>query len=141
MLDIYKLQSQYLSLRERTRSLRSNAKAQGQLSISPGEAEGYELQEKSDTNSTTSGTITTTGNVVGISTAAGPPKYEVSADVAGLRKEWKVWQLASLKNVYVHSYPHPHILTIVFSHPVCLSHSLLFPFHHSTPRLKSRRWS
>lgn len=98
VLDIYKLQSQYLSLRERTRSLRSKA----QLRVTPTEAEGYELQEKSDSNSTTTTTPASSG--MGISTAAGPPKLEVSADadVAGLQKEWRVWQLASLKNVYVH---------------------------------------
>lgn len=74
MLDIYQLQNKYLSLRERTRSLRAKG-------ASTAEAEGYELREKSD--------------------AASASQGEVSEQQVALKKEWRSWQLASLKNVYV----------------------------------------
>lgn len=87
MLDIYKLQTQYLSLRERTRALRHS-----KPSVSAGEAEGYELQAHA--NDSTHPTTTPSSGVKMIK--------ENEAQVA-LRSEWRTWQLASLKNVYVSS--------------------------------------
>lgn len=86
MLDIYKLQNQYLSLRERTRSIRSKT-------VSKAEAEGYELQEKQEALSTL-----TPAQSDAVSSS---DKTEVTGEVVALRKEWRGWQLASLKNVYV----------------------------------------
>jgi hypothetical protein len=77
MLDIYKLQHQYISLRSKTRALRST-----KVSIPVEEAEGYELNEKNQTQS-------------------GPE--EKSKEVKALRSEWRVWKLASIKNAYVPS--------------------------------------
>jgi len=69
MLDIYKLQHQYLSLNTRTRALRSSKVEQ---------AEGYELTEQNEK------TIST-GN----------------EKVVAIKKEWRAWKLASIKNTYV----------------------------------------
>jgi lipid II:glycine glycyltransferase (peptidoglycan interpeptide bridge formation enzyme) len=79
MLDIYQLQNQFLSLRERTRSLRASKTKVG---VKTTEAEGYELQEKPTTPKSSD--------------------IEVSDQQVDLKKEWRTWQLASLKNVYVH---------------------------------------
>ena len=75
MLDIYKLQHQYLTLQYRTRALRS------QSTIPVEEAEGFELTEKSPSGST---------------------GMEVSNEkVMAIKKEWRGWKLASIKNTYV----------------------------------------
>jgi hypothetical protein len=75
MLDIYKLQNQYLSLQYQTRALRS------QSTIPVEEAEGFELTEKTPSNST---------------------GMEVSNEkVMAIKKEWRGWKLASIKNTYV----------------------------------------
>jgi hypothetical protein len=75
MLDIYKLQNQYLSLQSRTRALRSKA------NIPVEEAEGFELTEKTPSQST---------------------GMEVSNEkVMAIKKEWRGWKLASIKNTYV----------------------------------------
>jgi hypothetical protein len=74
MLDIYKLQNQYLSLQYRTRALRS------QSTIPVEEAEGFELTEKTPAQST---------------------GMEVSNEkVMAIKKEWRGWKLASIKNTY-----------------------------------------
>jgi hypothetical protein len=77
MLDIYKLQHQYISLRSKTRALQST-----KVSIPVEEAEGYEFNEKNQPQS-------------------GPE--EKSKEVKALRSEWRVWKLASIKNAYVPS--------------------------------------
>ena len=81
MLDIYKLQHQYLSLNTRTRALRSSKVEQ---------AEGYELTE---TNEKT--------------VAAGNEK------VAAIKKEWRAWKLASIKNTYVSSALHTFVASVI----------------------------
>lgn len=78
MLDIYQLQNQYLSLRQRTRALRTSVTEAGAKTT---EAEGYELQEKSASSAV--------------------PSSEVSEQQVALKREWRSWQLSSLKNVYV----------------------------------------
>jgi hypothetical protein len=95
MLDIYKLQNQYLSLQYRTRALRS------QSTIPVEEAEGFELTEKTPSSST---------------------GMEVSNEkVMAIKKEWRGWRLASIKNTYVPVSPlflssllrSPHCLTVL----------------------------
>lgn len=71
MLDIYKLQNQYSSLKTRTRALRSSRVE---------EAEGYELTEKADSTSAVSAQ---------------------NEKVMAIKKEWRGWKLASIKNTYV----------------------------------------
>jgi hypothetical protein len=76
MLDIYKLQNQYLSLQYRTRALRAS-----KSNVPVEEAEGFELTEK--TPSQSSG-------------------VEVSNEkLMAIKKEWRGWKLASIKNTYV----------------------------------------
>jgi len=80
MLDIYKLQHQYLSLQSRTRALRS-----AKSSIPVEEAEGFELTEKTSGQSSS---------------------VEVSNEkVMAIKKEWRGWKLASIKNTYVTLFP------------------------------------
>lgn len=70
MLDIYKLQNQYLSLRARSRSAARVT-----------ETEGYELGGEDEKESSSAKTK--------------------QVQVEALGKEWRTWQLASLKNLYL----------------------------------------
>jgi hypothetical protein len=85
MLDIYKLQNQFLSLQYRTRAMRAM-----KPEIPVAEAEGYELSpltSGADSEKSTSSAV-----------AKSP---EMNEKVVALKKEWRGWQLASIKNVYV----------------------------------------
>lgn len=92
MLDIYKLQNQYLSLQSRTRAMRET-----RPSIPTSEAEGYELGPIVSSSSAPSSDSTSVGK--------GEIKFEPSKEgemkekVVALKKEWRGWQLASLKNL------------------------------------------
>lgn len=91
MLDIHKLQSQYICLRERTRALQL-----AKPKVSVPEAEGYELQEKATTPAVIADDITQSTKPSGSSTGS-------QEEVAALRKEWRSWQIASFKNLLVPS--------------------------------------
>jgi hypothetical protein len=89
MLDIYKLQNQFLSLQYRTRAMRAM-----KPSIPVSEAEGYELSP------ITTGSEGKNDSAVQTSTSASK-SGEVNEKVVALQKEWRGWQLASIKNLYV----------------------------------------
>jgi hypothetical protein len=76
MLDIYKLQNQYLSLKTRTRALKAS-----KPTIPIQESEGYELTEK------TSSEVS--------------PNVGASEKVTAIKKEWRAWSLASIKDTSV----------------------------------------
>jgi hypothetical protein len=77
MLDIYKLQNQYTSLKIKTQALRSST-----APVKVEEAEGYELTEKSNPPSQSEVTV-----------GSG-----LNEKVVAIKKEWRAWKLASIKN-------------------------------------------
>jgi hypothetical protein len=79
MLDIYKLQNQYTSLKIKTQALRSST-----APVKVEEAEGYELTEKSNPPSQSEVTV---GSGSGL-----------NEKVVAIKKEWRAWKLASIKN-------------------------------------------
>ena len=80
MLDIYKLQNQYLSLKARTTALRTS-----KPTIPIQESEGYELTEKTSSDVS--------------------PSVGTNEKVVAIKKEWRAWSLASIKNTLVDPSP------------------------------------